>query len=555
MKAMQKLVRRGAILYVRVTIPEDVRAAYGKREELRSLRTKDESEAKRRGGPIIAEIEERIRALRNPAAPPPVIARQHARMSREEVFAAIQAWRHNEIEGDYRDFWNGEGITLNPESASQLRYLLDDHSRIKDIKTFTARLADVLDVPPDTPFLQKPDVREWWRIAWLEVEQYRDRFSRNDYTGWPEDDDEPAPVPAATPTMTTPVASAGMKLSELRDAWDAVKTLESKQKGYIRRLIEFLGDVDIASVTPIQMDGFLVQLRRFPLTKRPADDKLTFADLIAKYEGTDQSRLSERTVWLWTTVYKAMFEYAVTRRLLTHNPAANMMAKPSQDEPTRLEYSDAELDFVFSRPMFKGFDGTSSRGYREKPGSQIVKDREYWLPILAMHSGMRLEEMATLKVSELVEIDGILAFDLRSRSLTGRARVKNVPSKRLVPLHANLIAIGFAKWAQESRDPEGYIFPGYKFDSRDKRSAQFSKWWGHWSRENAEVKGEGIDHPLLTFHSFRHTFKRAARETIDRDIHDILTGHTDGSVSAGYGRGVSLPVLKEAIDRIKIRWP
>lgn len=552
MGLMRGLEKRGNVWRVRVGVPADLRPQWGKREEIISLNTTDENEAITLAAPVIAGIKRRIAALRNPTSAvasekPPATAR----LTIPQTFDAIRAWRHATIEHDYLAAFNGMGSGRHPMAGSATRYALQHNSTIGQIADFDSRLAAVLGIPVDHPVIQRANVREWFRDAWSDVEAFQDRFSRDDFNGWPEEIE----APAVTPTPPTPVATAGMKLSELRDAWDAFKPLESKQKGYIRRLIEYLGDVDIATVTPIQMDRFMAELKRLPLSKRPTDNRLTFGEFIAKYEGSDQARLSERTLYVWTTVYKAMFEYAVTRRLLTHNPASKMMAKPTQDEPPRTEYSEADLDFLFARPMFKGFDGPDHFGYRDKAGSKVVRDAKYWLPILAIHSGMRLDEMATLKVEELIEQDGILAFDLRGRPLTGRSRVKNVPSKRLVPLHPRLIAMGFVQWARASRDPDGFIFPGLKFDKRDKRGSQFSKWWGLWCGANAKEEGQGIADPLLTFHSFRHTFKRAARETVDRDIHDILTGHTDGSVSAGYGRGVSLSVLHAAMEKIAIKGP
>lgn len=546
MAVMENVVRVGKTYKVRKRIPPECRAGFGGVGEFKtiSLNTTDKREAQKRAVPVLAEIDAKIAEIRGLRA---TLPSGNQRLNPARVEALIGEWRFREIDRAYHDTYNGQRDSRDPIATSQLRYALQHQSTINRIADFDVRMAAVLGVTPSHPVVHRPDERERFRMAWHDIETFIARFP-TDLSGWPEEQD-------ALPPTTTPDTLSGMRLSELRDAWDAFKPLEPKKKGYIRRLIEYLGDVDIATVTPIQMDRFMAEMKRLPLSKRPTDNRLTFGELIAKYEGKDQARLSERTLYVWTTVYKAMFEYAVTRRLLTHNPAFKMMAKPTQEEPTRTEYSEADLDFLFTRPLFRGFDGPDDFGYRDKPGPKVVKDYKYWLPILAMHTGMRLDEMATLKVAELIEQDGILAFDLRSRPLTGRGRVKNLPSKRFVPLHCHLIDLGFVEWARGSRDPDGFIFPSLKFDARDKRGSQFSKWWGHWSNKNAGAKGQGIADPMVSFHSFRHTFKRAARETVDRDIHDILTGHTDGSVSAGYGRGVSLPVLKSAMDKIEVRWP
>jgi integrase len=70
-----------------------------------------------------------------------------------------------------------------------------------------------------------------------------------------------------------------------------------------------------------------------------------------------------------------------------------------------------------------------------------------------------------------------------------------------------------------------------------------------------------VDHPAKTFHSFRHTFKRACREAgISEEIHHALTGHSGGGVGRSYGRerrddgsldrGIPLHVLQSKINTV-----
>lgn len=544
---MRNIEKRGGIWRVRIAIPADLRAQWGKREEIISLHTADENEAIERAAPIIATIKRRVKALRNPAQETPAaLPLPVARLRPEQAFDLIQAWRFDQIDTAYAHAFDpvGEPEPRDAEAASRLRYDLSDHNRIDRVDGFTERLATVLNRSVESPVLAQPTVREWFRVAWLDVETYLDRFSRNDFNGWPEDD-----TPVITAASAPAPSTTGMTLSELRDAWNAVKPLEGKEKGRIRRLIEFLGDVDIAAVTPIDMDRFLIELRRFPLTKKPDDEALSFLDLIARYADTDQPTLHVRTVWLWTTTFKAMFEYAVSRRLIAHNPASAMMKKPSADESMEIEsYTSEELEFIFTRPMYSGFSGRPTPGYRKDAGSQVIKDARYWLPVVALHSGMRLDEMVTLRGSELIEVEAVLCFDLRLRPLKGDRRVKNKESQRLIPIHKRLFDLGFVKWAK-GRKPDELIFADLP---------EWTSWWGRWCRENAPVAGDGIDRDTVNFHSFRHTFKRAARvnDDVKEDIADLLMGHKGtNAVSRSYGRGADIATLKRHMDRIEIRWP
>jgi hypothetical protein len=75
-----------------------------------------------------------------------------------------------------------------------------------------------------------------------------------------------------------------------------------------------------------------------------------------------------------------------------------------------------------------------------------------------------------------------------------------------------------------------------------------SKWFNRHLRVAANV----IDKTKV-FHSFRHTFKRMARDAgIGEELHDALTGHTGGGVGRSYGGGFGLKALAEAIGRIDV---
>lgn len=552
---MESVIRVGKTYKVRKRIPVEARAAFGIAGEFKtvSLKTTDKREAQRLAVDVLSEWDALIAEVRGEvrgvvSAPPLSLKR---RVRPDEVFEVIRAWRHSEIDRDYQDYFNAPGghdrLGEAAATASRLRYRLQHLSTVDEIGHFTAKLADVLGVSADAPFLQRPNVREWFRSAWSDVEAFRDRFAADDFDGWPEEVETPVQAVGGT-------TQAGIRLSGLRNAWDAVKPLQPRQKGYIRRLIEYLGDVDITGIQPGDMDRFLVELKKFPKSKRPADDRLSFADLIAKYQGADYDRLHIKTVWNWTAVFKAMFAFGVSRRLMEFNPAADMMKKPTGEESnTRYPYSESDLGHIFSRPMYAGFSGGGLVGYRAKPGDNVVRDSKYWLPVVALHTGMRLEELASLRMDELITESDVVAFDLRSRPLSGDRRVKNAGARRVIPLHHRLFDLGFVEWARTHGDD--FVFPGLAKKS-GKRGPAFGAWWSRWCGKNSAVKGQGIDAPSLTFHSFRHSFKRAARMSpVKEEVHDLITGHTENAVARAYGAGVDIAVLKSAIDQIEFRWP
>ncbi|MCO5082315.1 MAG: hypothetical protein M9955_11740 [Rhizobiaceae bacterium] len=87
------------------------------------------------------------------------------------------------------------------------------------------------------------------------------------------------------------------------------------------------------------------------------------------------------------------------------------------------------------------------------------------------------------------------------------------------------------------------------------KAKAWTKWFGRYLGLHV------VDRQSKTFHSFRHTFKRACREAgISEEIHHAFTGHVGGGVGRSYGRvrrsdgimdrGVSLERLKAELDRL-----
>lgn len=136
--------------------------------------------------------------------------------------------------------------------------------------------------------------------------------------------------------------------------------------------------------------------------------------------------------------------------------------------------------------------------------------------------------------------------------LTGR-KLKNRQSQRQVPIHRTLIEAGFVLYAQGLQQRgEVYLFPELPHDPAGALSSSrtFTKWWGMWCERNGG-NYSGINDPNKTFHSFRHSFKRACRDAgLGEEIHDLLTGHKGVSVGRGYGQGAGLRILANAMEQV-----
>jgi len=385
------------------------------------------------------------------------------------------------------------------------------------------------------------------------------------------------PPPEISPPAK-PLPAPSLTLRKLFNQWKGTLTVSEKEQGRLehqmRRLIEVVGDKPANHLTKLEVRDFMALVARFPGRKRSAElSALPMAELIERFESNNAAiaernatavaqakatgvtpklevipaTLTATTVDEWFGAYRRMFDYAVVMLDFDSNPfvAATKKYVVKGAEPTKKrEFTEAEIKFIFESPTFNGFEGDGMRGYRNKPGPNIVRDAKFWLPILALFHGGRLTEFAAMPHSDLKQSPAkSWYFDLTRR------QVKNETSQRLIPLHPKMIDLGFLDYVASVREGNSeWLFPDLDHETKHGPGHAFSKWWGNW------MNAMGLTDPSITHHSWRHTFKRAARQSdVKEEMHDVLTGHRGSTVSRQYGQGADIEPL--ARDMAKIVFP
>lgn len=235
----------------------------------------------------------------------------------------------------------------------------------------------------------------------------------------------------------------------------------------------------------------------------------------------------------------AVFELAVANDKMTSNPAKGIrLAKPKVDRKSRVPFDPDELSRIFESAVF-------SQGERPKGGRG---EAAFWLPYLGLWTGARLEELGQLLVTDVCCEQGIHYLDITDDPVTGK-RLKSTSSRRRVPLHHELLRLGFLDYVQRQRDAgERRLFPLLTASGGRQLTSSWSQWFSRYLRETV-----GIKDSRKVFHSFRHGFKEACRQSgIPKDIHDQLTGHASRDVGDRYG-GERFPLapLAAAMDRVR----
>lgn len=378
---------------------------------------------------------------------------------------------------------------------------------------------------------------------------------------------EGAPVEIAPQVENNTVTSVttGLKLSKAsRDfVLEVARSGQVKLKrlkNYETALAAFsswLGeDRDLAEITTSHAGRFKTALTHYPArgSVRPAYRQLDFKGRIALAQERNETDTLDPTSInnKYLGPIRAMFEHYRKSGFgdaLPTNPFDGIAAKRSRKtnrDQRRRDFTVAELQRLFDQPLFVGSAATSQTGLYQR-GEQRVSDWRYWVPLLCIFSGLRLNEACGLAVADFKEEDGIDYFLVRD-TLEGQS-IKSDNAWRRVPVHAVLIELGLLRFVEQKRRGGAIrLFDELEPDVFGYFSTAPSKFL------NRMVERVADPDPLrpgkLTFHSTRHTVVGRMRSADVRiDVAKEIVGHEEGDTHAGYG-GVDIATLKRAVDQI-----
>lgn len=284
----------------------------------------------------------------------------------------------------------------------------------------------------------------------------------------------PAPVPTAavtavSPSLPAPVlpghgaaqpADTDFRMSTVLQVYHKEKlrvgkrgtwTLKTAQQNLSSlRIVQcYLDDPDLRSVRPLHITKMKGDFHYLP--KRLPTKELTHDALKATLER--QKAREKNGLPLLPVIDVETLNHHLTRlssfMLWCHdngytdsNPAYKKTIKVSKasddDDEARVAWSDAELRTIFESDFYRD--------------NMYVHAYQYWLPVLGLFTGARINELAQLHTTDVIQDgeSGIWCLRISSDSKKGQ-RVKNGPSKRLTPLHDKVLELGFLEFVAARR--------------------------------------------------------------------------------------------------------
>ena len=316
-----------------------------------------------------------------------------------------------------------------------------------------------------------------------------------------------------------------------------------------RMFIAHCGDLPIQSYRKADLTSFYEVLRRLPAlyAKKAEWRNLPLKEIAQRTQDENIERLAMKTVKRHFSALGRLFSYFRKRgEYHGENPAHGFeFPMKGRANEGRKVWSSDKLEKLFSSPVFIG---CFSEGRRSRPGDLIIKDEKYWLPILGLFHGNRLEEFAQLRREDVRFEDGIWYFNITDE---GERQLKNEQSRRRVPIHPVALELGFVEYVEKTAErPDALVFPLLRPGGPDKKLGYyFTKWFSAYRREIG-VYERGMD-----YHSFRHgVTTKLYEEEVQEALIDELTGHEgQGTSRKVYKKQMPLPVLFKAISAVQ--WP
>lgn len=537
---------RGSRWYVRILVPKDLREAYGTSRADIALNTSDRQEATLlatlKRGEWMAGFEAKRSALN--AVPATAITPEMGALLADLVRAQVLAnddrvrhdvallaamvhmrWEHKRVSRNQLLIpqWDPPTARIDDLSGStederqelaELNAYLDGKAAIalacgnlKAVLPLVQEHARSLGVTFDA---QTPGAREALRLCLQAHRKALQEVTKRD-----------AGAVVPTPVVAAKLPTPAHQSKTLRDVFERWKASGDKprtddtMKAMDRALAQFEGQhprMTLEGITRDMGDAYRAWLRKECKTPKTARDRLTAIKSLMKYAHRDLK-------WVPHREWEGLDIKATTTN-------------------KRRPWSDAEL--------VKLFGSTVHTAYALPRDAKAGHDAAYWVPLLGLFTGARLGELCQLTPDDVHTTEGIPAITITDDGAA--QRVKTAAGKRTIPIHPELIRLGFLNYVQRVKaQGAASLWPRMSM-RRDKASDYFGRWF-LLHREAVGLAGAGG----ASFHYFRHSVRPLMRRAgITPAMMDLITGHeTPGSIGDRVYDSIALRELVPAVEAIR----
>lgn len=220
----------------------------------------------------------------------------------------------------------------------------------------------------------------------------------------------------------------------------------------------------------------------------------------------------------------------------------------------RSSWSRAEIATLLAAPVWAG---SASLDRRWVPGTEVYHDAWYWLPLMFTLYGGRSSELVALPLTDVFEEDAVPFFRI---DYTDLRSIKNAQSVRSLPIHSELIRLGFLDYVRAMRKlGHKLLFPEMHSPNSKSFASTFYKSifnpWRTWAfpdgtRWRHQQKGITKDKDV---HSFRGAATSLMKGHVEDSVRIDILGHEgDNETTRTYDEEADMASKLEALSLLSI---
>ncbi len=311
---------------------------------------------------------------------------------------------------------------------------------------------------------------------------------------------------------------------------------------------------DIASFTREDFRTFSDAIHSMPAsrTKKPEYRTLPYSKL-QELDIPDTLKMASNTKQKKLSSIKQIFDIACDAKYayLQENLAAPFTLKPTRQNKksnlTREPLTRDNLTKLYTSPI-----------YTDQKEKLLSKSPEkYWIPLIALYSGMRQNEICQLYCNDIKsetfdDRQTIHYFDINDHH---DKHLKNANATRKVPIHPKLIELGLLDYLNSTQSRHERLWPNLRLHPTELRyNSDYNKTFMKYFRKHV------TDDPTQVFHSLRHNvgdqvIKATVNHQLPKALVNQLMGHEPDSdeTSRTYSKGYGIKELFEGIRVISFQ--
>ena len=302
---------------------------------------------------------------------------------------------------------------------------------------------------------------------------------------------------------------------------------------------------------------------KYPKNCKKLFPDMSVADVMSQIDGSKFrgiERISRNNYNEYAQLLMAVFNWAKTDKKRKYLEGDNVfvdLKKESEPSKSYDPFTVEEIGKFFGSEMYTKKKVETRYAWR------------YWIPIIMLYHGMRLEEVAQLQVKNIIKSGGVWCFDIRNEfdfegniiTITKKRGKKT--GERVVPIHGKVLGIGFLDYVKYQKDKgNSKVFPTLRNRNQKgeykKAGSSVTAWFNedskkeyktsYFTRVNIDKENRNV-----VLYSFKHSAETLLinhPDNIEHDKIDIMIGHLIKSTGRKHYGKYDEKTILEVVEKI-----